>query len=88
MPPSSIYRPEVSMPRHMVDPPGGWRYGFPKAYDRATDGDDFMAWLVAQGYPQAEIDRMGDHFYVRQWYDADSDSAEPGFSKGTLLNPR
>ncbi len=76
------------MPRHMVDPPGGWRYGFPRPYDRVTDGDDFMAWLVAQGYPQAEIDRMGDHFYVRRWQEPDSDGAGSGSQKGTPINPR
>ena len=54
------------MPRIMIDPPSGWRYGFPKAYDRTTDGDDMVTWLVQEGYPQREIDRLGDHFYVRQ----------------------
>ena len=34
------------MPRHMIDPPSGWLHGFPRTYDRITDGDDFMAWLV------------------------------------------
>ena len=76
------------MPRIMIDPPSGWRYGFPKAYDRTTDGDDMVTWLVQEGYPQREIDCLRDHFYVRQWYDGDRDSAEPGFSKGTPINPR
>jgi len=74
------------MPRHMIDPPSGWRYGFPKAYDRVTDGDDFMAWLVREGYPQAEIDRMGDQFHVRQWEEPTDD--EPGFQRGVPVNPR
>lgn len=74
------------MPRHMIDPPSGWRYGFPKAYDRVIDGDDFRAWLLREGYPQAEIDRMGDHFYVRQWEESDGD--ESGFQRGTPINPR
>ena len=74
------------MPRHMIDPPSGWRYGFPKAFDRVTDGDDLRAWLVQEGYPQAEIDRMGDHFYVRQWEESDGD--ESGFQQGTPINPQ
>lgn len=74
------------MPRHMIDPPSGWRYGFPKAYDRVTDGDDLRAWLAQEGYPQAEIDRMGDHFYVRQWEESDGD--ESGFQQGTPINPQ
>lgn len=74
------------MPRHMVDPPGGWRYGFPRAYDRATDGDDLTAWLVAQGYPQAEIDSLGAYFHVRQWVELDTDDAESGCQKSTPTN--
>lgn len=48
----------------MIDPPGGWRYGFPKII---PEGVDVIKWLVEQGYPQAEIDSCGDHFYCRYW---------------------
>jgi hypothetical protein len=49
-----------------VDPPSGWRYGFPKP--RPADLDiDLHAWLVSEGYPQAEIDACGDYFFVRSW---------------------
>jgi len=48
-----------------VDPPAGWRYGFPKKYD--TKDGDMREWLVANGYPQEEIEDLGDQFYVRQW---------------------
>jgi hypothetical protein len=41
---------------HYVDPPEGWRYGFPKPYDRKAN-PDFYAWLVKEGYPQSMIDR-------------------------------
>lgn len=52
--------------RQMIDPPGGWRYGFPKVipkdqYHRTLD------WLVENGYPRSEIDKMGNHFYCRYW---------------------
>jgi hypothetical protein len=49
-----------------VDPPSGWLYGFPKvipAYRR----DDLNEWLVENGYPQSEIDSLGEYFYVRMW---------------------
>ena len=50
---------------HMIDPPSGWKYGFPKVL---PDGvEDSMAWLVENGYPQAEIDACGKHFYCRHW---------------------
>lgn len=45
------------MSRIMIDPPSGWRYGFPKAMpDPLPDGMTFNEWLVSEGYPQAEVD--------------------------------
>jgi hypothetical protein len=37
----------------MVDPPEGWRYGFPRAIpdEVMDDGDRFAAWLSQFGYP-------------------------------------
>jgi len=54
------------MPKMYIDPPSGWKYGFPKVYDRDTDGD-CTKWLLANGYPQKEIDSCGDQFHVRMW---------------------
>ena len=51
--------------KHMIDPPSGWKYGFPKELPKGITNT--MAWLVENGYPQKEIDRMGDHFYCRHW---------------------
>ena len=51
----------------MVDPPSGYRYGFPKPYDKEKY-PDFHAWLVSEGYPQREIDSLGEHFYCRFWH--------------------
>lgn len=49
-----------------IDPPSGWRYGFPKIIP-----EDQMKrsreWLIENGYPQAEIDKMKEHFYCRYW---------------------
>lgn len=47
--------------RIWVDPPSGWRYGFPKIYDPDKDGD-MTEWLAAQGYPEE-----GEPSYVRCW---------------------
>jgi hypothetical protein len=41
---------------YWVDPPSGWRYGFPRLYDPATDGP-MRAWLVKHGYPKALADK-------------------------------
>lgn len=50
----------------MIDPPSGWKYGFPKVipleYLNRT-----LEWLVENGYPQKEIDSCGKHFYCRYW---------------------
>jgi hypothetical protein len=44
----------------MIDPPSGWRYGFPKALPE--DWDSFtqegrVHWFKNQGYPQYLIDQ-------------------------------
>ena len=49
-----------------IDPPSGWRYGFPKVYPKEAEGRT-LEWLVEQGYPQWEIDKMKNHFYCRYW---------------------
>lgn len=55
------------MKRHMIDPPSGWKYGFPKELPKGTE--NVLQWLVENGYPQAEIDRLGEHFYCGNWYE-------------------
>jgi hypothetical protein len=54
------------MSKIWIDPPSGWRYGFPKIYSEAVEGP-FYSWLVREGYPQAEIDSFGNNFWCRQW---------------------
>lgn len=52
----------------MVDPPSGWRYGFPKALpEDYPEGESIVPWLLSEGYPQEEIDKCGKHFYCRYW---------------------
>lgn len=49
----------------MCDPPSGWRYGFPKPIpDEVTE---VIPWLLSEGYPQEEIDKLGKHFCCRYW---------------------
>lgn len=52
--------------RLMIDPPNGWRYGFPKAipHDEVRRTNE---WLVENGYPQSEIDAYGTYFRCRYW---------------------
>jgi hypothetical protein len=66
--------------RLIVDPPNGSKYGFPKAvpikgtiyygskWDYGVQTDfDLMKWLVKEGYPQKEIDKLGDKFVYKYW---------------------
>lgn len=56
-----------------VDPPSGWRYGFPKIWN--GEGD-LREWIISKGYPKREIDRMGDYFFIRQWEPTVEDDPE------------
>lgn len=54
------------MKKTMVDPPGGWRYGFPKEIPK----DQFVRteeWLIEQGYPKWLIESFGGKFRYRMW---------------------
>jgi len=50
---------------HYIDPPSGWKYGFPKVLPEGVE--NVMEWLVENGYPQWEIDRCGKHFHCGHW---------------------
>jgi hypothetical protein len=50
----------------IIDPPSGWKYGFPKPIPEDRK-NDILVWLVEQGYPQSEIDNLGDYFHYRSW---------------------
>jgi hypothetical protein len=47
-----------------VDPPSGWKYGFPKPIP-SDRREDLIAWLLENGYPQQEIDACGKYFYCQ-----------------------
>ena len=55
------------MKRKMIDPPSGWKYGFPKEIPEHVDNT--VQWLIENGYPEAEIKRLGESFYVRGWWE-------------------
>ena len=57
----------------MVDPPSGWKYGFPKA--KPDDAIHLIAWLLSEGYPQSEIDKMGNTLFIRTWEEMDHDGS-------------
>ena len=54
------------MTRLWVDPPEGWKFGFPAIYDPATDGQ-LSEWIISKGYPVKLIQEYGDVWAVRCW---------------------
>lgn len=41
----------------LIDPPSGWRYGFPKVLPPNMTIEEILRWVVDSGYPQSEVDR-------------------------------
>jgi hypothetical protein len=51
----------------MIDPPSGWRFGFPKAIPDDVEFGNYIKWMVENGYPQSEVDKYGEYFIYRIW---------------------
>jgi len=49
-----------------VDPPEGWRYGFPKVWDNELH-TNLYHWLDDRGYPPNVREGYGEYFMIRQW---------------------
>jgi len=49
-----------------IDPPSGWKYGFPKDYDeKGPWPENLKEWCIAHGYPREVADSYGDYFLIR-----------------------
>jgi hypothetical protein len=68
LPNLSIKSEDLSMQSNMiwVDPPEGWKYGFPAIYDPEKDGQ-MSDWIVRKGYPLLTIKEYGESWAVRCW---------------------
>lgn len=42
------------MTKYLIDPPSGWRYGFPK--ELPENVTDLRQWLIDNGYPETQVD--------------------------------
>ena len=60
------------MTKVWVDPPEGWRYGFPKIWD-SVEHPNMLTWLHWAGYPEYVREAYGKYFYCRQWAVEDQD---------------
>jgi len=62
-----------------IDPPEGWRYGFPRALPEGIEGDAIIEWMIECGYPKekmithdtinTEKESISEHFYCGMWYE-------------------
>ena len=57
------------MARIWIDPPSGWRYGFPKIWD-SIESPNLPEWLAGQGYPEPETE------WIRCWDVVDGDDED------------
>ncbi len=50
-----------------IDPPSGWKYGFPKAVtqEQYKSITDLKQWCIDNGYPKSEADSYGKHFHIQ-----------------------
>lgn len=63
---------EFNFNGYTVDPPSGWKYGFPKAVDEdIIGGENLNKWMMDNGYPQREIDIFEGDVPVRYWKTVD-----------------
>lgn len=56
----------------IIDPPSGWKYGFPKVYDN-PENLSTEKWLVKHGYPESEFNKDGKVYYIRTWEEDDEE---------------
>ncbi len=61
--------------RTIIDPPSGWKYGFPKVYDN-PDNFTMEEWLVKNGYPEREFDKDGKAYWIRTWNEEDDEERD------------
>lgn len=48
-----------------IDPPEGWRYGFPRVFDWNDQYETLSNWFIRNGYPEKDINFA--LTYSRQW---------------------
>ncbi len=64
----------------IYDPPSGWQYGFPKAYN-PLPGETLADTLRRDGYPQKEIDWGADQHVCFLGPQAELDALDFGLDK-------
>ena len=60
-----LYEKIMTATKLVVDPPSGWRYGFPMVWDKELE-PDLKTFLRAKGYPEKDLDFAMNH--IRMWF--------------------
>ena len=69
----------------MIDPPSGWKYGFPKPAPKDHHKDEVLsAWLLEQGYPEALLSVALN--YSRYWESTGDINDVYDFTVGTRMD--
>ena len=59
----------------MIDPPSGWKYGFPKVYDNPNNLTA-TKWCLENGYPKHELNSKGECHWMRFIHTEDENEQE------------
>ena len=54
--------------RKFIDPPWGWKYGFPKEIPDNIEDSNILEWLVENGYPKKELELFKGILPYRVWF--------------------
>lgn len=53
-----------------IDPPEGWRYGFPRAVPKGIECEEsIIKWMIECGYPKKKIEEYGEYFFCNMWHE-------------------
>lgn len=62
---SGLFKKIMEATKLVVDPPSGWRYGFPMVWDKEKQ-PELREFLKEKGYPEDQIDFACQ--YIRMWF--------------------
>jgi len=52
---------------YWIEPLNGWKWGFPKKINYNSYLGDTLDWLIKNGYPKEEIEKIGKNFSWKIW---------------------
>lgn len=62
---SGLFKKIMEATKLVVDPPSGWRYGFPMVWDKEKQ-PELREFLKEKGYPEDDLEFALSH--IRMWF--------------------